>query len=212
MDQTFLPLIIIALFLIPIIFIIVYSIKKEKKRKEDIKEYANRRGFTFQDTDLIIMQSRFNLFNQGHSKKLSNLISNNELKIFDYKYTTGGGKNSNTSNQTIVLQDKFQIPDFILKKENLFHKVGNLIGYKDIDFSNYPDFSKKYFLKGEQIERIKTLFTPEKIRHFEQLSLNFILEARNNQMIFYIPGKRIKIIDLDNFILNAKITFDMFKR
>ena len=58
-------------------------------------------------------------------------------------------------------------------------------GYKDIDFTMYPDFSNKFLLTGNNEEKIRYFFTDEIIRFFE------------NQQIYHIEsnGKALIIFD-----------------
>lgn len=46
---------------------------------------------------------------------------------------------------------------------SIFH----LSGLKDIDFSNYPDFSKRFYLSGENEKSIRDFFSDELLFFFE---------------------------------------------
>src|SRR5262249_50051109 len=79
----------------------------EKKRREALQKVADELGFEFLpqgDSVLFTSLGQYHLFQQGHSKRLYNLMrgASNDLEvlIFDYTYVTGGGKHSHTWNQS----------------------------------------------------------------------------------------------------------------
>ncbi|HAT71997.1 MAG TPA: hypothetical protein DCS63_04200 [Elusimicrobia bacterium] len=114
------------------------------------------------------------IFRLGRSRKASNLIqissSSGELRFFDYRYTTGSGKHSSTHNFTLALIEcsRCQVPDFDLKPENFMHKIGEAIGFKDVDLPAFPLFSDKYRLTGSEEAALHMFFTPERAAWFER--------------------------------------------
>ena len=106
----------------------------EKKRTAAMQDAANRLQIDFHPEDSLSLQVRFgnfNLFGQGHSKKLWNVFAKNdegvEVFVFDYKYTIGHGKHSHTHNQTVVAvsDPELTLPDFTLGPESFFSKIGS---------------------------------------------------------------------------------------
>ena len=90
--------------------IIAISMHLEKKRTEAMRSVAATMNFTFAekpDNALRETLSHFHLFSQGHSKKIRNVLIGRagemDVRVFDYRYTTGGGKNSHTWRQTVML-------------------------------------------------------------------------------------------------------------
>jgi len=188
-----------------IIGVVVYLIiKYEKDRQKVLKELSLKIGMTYKkDCDLTPLISQFKIFNNGFAKKTSNLLegrrSNINWKIFEYQYTLNTGKSSSTIKQTVFLAElEKALPNFILKPEHIFHKIGNIIGYKDIDFERNPEFSKKYFLRGKDENKIKEIFTPEVLNYFEQNPIKATIEVDGNKIIYYSTGKRIKPKDLNS--------------
>ena len=114
------------------------------------------------------------IFRLGRSRKASNLIqtacSSGGLRFFDYRYTTGSGKNSSTHNFTLALIDcaRCRVPDFDLKPETFIYKLGEAIGFKDIDLPAFPLFSDKYRLTGPDEASVRMFFTPERTAWFER--------------------------------------------
>ena len=123
-----------------------------------------------------------------------------DVFVFDYRYTTGGGNNSHTWRQTVILfeSDQMQLPKFALRPENVFHKIGQVFGYQDIDFHSHPEFSKRYLLRGESEGDIREIFSSE-VRSFYETDGKLSTEAAGKQLIHYRAGKRVdpeKLTDL----------------
>lgn len=204
--SVFIPVIVISI----IILVVIIAIRFEKKRTESLKNSAMRIGFSFNDkVDKSYMDSfkELNLFSKGHSKKIYNVMKGSKAginwQIFEYRYTVGGGKNSRTYNQTVALATlNISLPKFNLGRENIFHKIGNAFGYKDIDFPGNKLFSDNYFLKGKDEHAIRIVFNSDLLRHFEStiFDSNQVIEADKNYFVYYRSGRRIKPEELIGFI------------
>lgn len=129
----------------------------EKKRTAAMQALAASMNFTFAAVDrgaLLTSLGQFHLFSQGHARKLANVMCGSangiDVALMDYRYTTGSGKNAQTHSQTVIRfrSGLLQLPDFTLRPERVFHRIGEVFGYKDIDFSTHPGFSKQYLQQG----------------------------------------------------------------
>ncbi len=202
------PQIIIILVAVTIIGIIYLVARAEKKRTENLKNQAHMMGLSFSDKtpdDFISNLSEFKLFTKGHSKKAYNIIEGNaqgiQYSIFDYKYTVGAGKSSQTPTQTVfsAKKENLKLPKFSMTPEYFYHKIGDLLGSKDIDFADKPIFSKKYILKGDDETTIRNTFKEEILSFFERKKEKIAIEANNSKMIIYTPSKNIKPKELTKF-------------
>ncbi|MFC1463018.1 hypothetical protein ACFLQU_05370, partial [Verrucomicrobiota bacterium] len=155
-------------FIVLILILGGVSLYFDKKRTKAFEALAASMNFTFSkdaSTALLGSANSFHLFAQGHSRKIKNVLKGvaNEidLKIFDYRYTTGHGKNSHTYTQTVVLfeSNRLLLPEFTMRPENVFHKIGGAFGYQDIDFDRSPTFSKNYLLRGPDEKSVRDAFT-----------------------------------------------------
>lgn len=183
-----------------VVFGIVLAIRYEKKRTEALYLFAHDNGFSFMekaDSPAEAGLPEIDLFNRGHSKKMTRVmagqIEGTDLRVLDYKYTVGSGKNSTTYNQTVVAiaTGGAVIPDFTLARENFFHKIGQAFGYQDIDFDMFPEFSKKYLLRGEDESAIRSLFNQRVIdAYMNKVAVN--VEARDGWLFVFAQGKRLK--------------------
>jgi len=149
------------------------------------------------DKSLIDHLSGFHLFSQGRSKKIVNMIHGDtdamDLAIFDYRYTVGSGQHSSTHSQTVICfqSDELNLPEFSMRPEGFFHKIGGMFGYKDIDFESHATFSKAYLLRGPDEAAIRELFREEMLSHFETQK-RLCVEGAGNTLVFYRAGRRVK--------------------
>ena len=76
------------------------------------------------------------------------------------------------------------IPDFALEPEGLWSKLFEGVAGKDIDFVNHPEFSKKYYLRGEIEQNVRNFFT-EPILNFLENREQMHIECHKSRLIFY---------------------------
>lgn len=185
-----------------------FSFWQDKKRTEALRQACLRLGFSFLpkgDPSFQAELAAFPLFNQGHSRNLKNLIrgsgSDADIAVFDYRYTTGSGKNQRTRKQTVIRfrSAGLDLPAFTLSPENIMHKIGSMFGYQDIDFEHFPGFSKRYLLRGQDETRIRMVLNDRALRFFEQKH-PVCVEGRADQFIFYRSSREIKTENLNPFI------------
>ena len=91
------------------------------------------------------------------------------------------------------------LPQFALRPEHLFHKIGQVMGYQDIDFDSHPEFSKRYLLRGADEEAVRRAFGSGVLSYFEQQT-KISCEADRGQLIFYRPRKRVAAEEVDGFV------------
>lgn len=192
----------------------------ETKRTEALQSAAQTMGLEFSrlpDPHLLPSLNAFPLFSHGHAKKASNVMTGvaDEIGItlFDYRYTTGGGKNQHTHRQTVVLLTSavLDLPAFSLKPQNVFHSIGKVFGYKDIDFDTHAIFSDKYFLRGSDEAAIRELFSPEVLEYYEARP-GLSTEASGNRLIFFRASKQVKPENLPAFLKDGFHVYTLLRR
>jgi hypothetical protein len=219
MDEQYLVIGTIAGAVILIGGILAFFILKERKRTEVLGFTAEEMGLAFSpkvDRTFLSTMPEFHLFSRGRSKRVSNLMEGTfggtRALVFDYKYTTGGGKNSHTYRQTVIcfeLQNTL-LPSFSLRPENVLHKLGSRLGYQDIDFEDYPEFSARYLLRGSDEEAIRNVFT-DSILSFYEMASRLCTEGNGSRMLFYRQSKRVRPEELQMLLeegLEALSLFD----
>jgi len=191
----------------------------EKKRSEALQAIANALNFSFlrkDDDSLLAIYNNFALFSKGHSKKISNVMNGSsgdmEITIMDYRYTVGSGRNSATYIQTLIViqSSMLQLPPFTLSPENVFHKIGAVFGYKDIDFSSHPKFSKKYLLRSDDEDSVRETFSDELLNFYEK-DKGLSTEGDHDKFIYYRSAKRISPKDIQAFLQEAINLYGLLK-
>jgi Asp-tRNA(Asn)/Glu-tRNA(Gln) amidotransferase C subunit len=218
------PLIFISILYL-IVFITIYIVisykaskRADKLRIDQIKKIANLLKLSFSDEgnqSIIKGLSEFHLFSQGSSKEITNMIHGNyrnqEFALFDYKYVVEGSEGSSSYKQSVIWfhSENLCLPNFALRPENLFHKIGGVLGYQDIDFESHPKFSKTFLLRGNDEAKIRDIFKNEVLNFFESLE-EISVEGGDNQLILYRHQVRIAPEELEQFMDEGFQVFEQF--
>ena len=214
MDEL-IPFIIIGVFFTLVASGWIYSLYANKKRREDLQASADELGLTFfpeGDDALFDRLSAFRLFGMGRGRRMKNLIQGDSgevrIAIFDYQYTTGSGKNSQTHHLSIASLQSSQLncPDFTMRPEGFFDKIGSALGFQDIDFESQPQFSKLFVLQSSNEEAVRKYFRPALLEFFETKP-GISVEAQPGMMFFYRPRKRIKPHEIKDLLAQAYEVF-----
>lgn len=175
-----------------------------------MKQVAYDLSLSFHEKDdhnILPYLKGFKLFRKGTRKRISNVLFEEHpmleyrLYIFDYKYTIHAGNSHKRYKQTVffVQSKKLALPSFWMKPESFFHKVGELLKLtSDIDFVDYPEFSKQYELQSEDEDYTRATMN-DQILHFFTINKNWSLEGANYYMIFYQHDKFIKAPGIKDF-------------
>lgn len=211
---------IIILFITLFAAIIVISITLDRKRTNEIKQLANTMGFDYREQAQAYLPQvidQFDLFSKGRRRRFKHLIQgtqhNATVSIGEYRYTTGSGKNSHTHGQTVVFieSDQLNLPSFLLTPENVFHKIGNVFGYKDIDFDSHPEFSQKYLLRGSDEESIRDLFHQDVLNVYQR-HRGVSTEGFGPVLIYYRKGRTLNPKDWQNLLNTAMEAYEQFSQ
>lgn len=167
------------------------------------------------DLGLIKQLSDFGLFNFGSSQKISNVLIEKSLDsenyLFDYQYVVSTGKSSVRFEQTVffVNSKQLSLPQFVQKPETFFTNLMAYLGFNDIDFAKFPEYSDKFHLKGEFEEVIRFYFSEELLQLLsDQKSFN--MEAMNYYFILYHQNKLINTSELKAFRNLGMMLYNLF--
>ena len=193
--------------------------RRDKKRTEAMANLAMRLGLQFTAEALEGFRGRqsdgtippplvFNdihLFTVGHSRESRNVMQGEldgmTVSLFDYSYATGSGKSRHDYHQTVVglSLPTLRLPAFVIKPENIFHKIGSAFGMQDIDFPEAPNFSKRFLLRGVREHAIRAAFKPSVLSFFEHHE-GMSAEGCGNHLIYYRAGRAQQPIDIRGFM------------
>jgi hypothetical protein len=201
-----------------VLALVLWAMHAEKKRVAAMRDFATGLGLDFFESghdELFTRLARFQLFNSGRSRTTKNVILGKtditSIAIFDYRYTTGSGKNQSTHRQTVVAMESesLDLPSFTLRPENLFDRVGSALGFQDIDFDHHPQFSKSFVLKGPNEAAIREFFDA-KILDFFADKPGICFEGAKDMFIYYRAGKTQAANDLRKYLEEGYSTYQAF--
>ena len=132
--------------------------------------------------------------------------------IIDYSYTTGSGRNSSTVSQTVAAYctNEVSIASFELRPEHIFHKIRQAFGSKDIDIESYPEFSKRYLLRGDDEPAVRNCFTPAVLDLLDR-EHGWSIEASGQWMVVCRVGKKVKAKAMSEFLDKTWNLFLLFE-
>lgn len=178
-----------------VVFLLIYL---PWKRRKDLEQLASSMGLQFSAEGPDFAGTGLELFNTGRSRSAANSIQVRSgdftINFFDYSYVTGSGKHRSTHNFTLALIDcpRVQIPDFELKPETFMYKLGELIGFKDIDLPAFPLFSEKYRLTSPDEAAARLYFTPRRAAWFER-NPGLRVQASRDHVLFLRRAGRLPV-------------------
>ncbi|MBK8296082.1 MAG: hypothetical protein IPK91_02095 [Saprospiraceae bacterium] len=190
----------------------------EKQRSASFQVLANQLNLKYEPQNefgLIKQLSDFGLFKIGSSQKISNVLIektfDSENYLFDYQYVVSTGKSAVRFEQTVffVNSKQLSLPQFVQKPETFFTKLMAYLGFDDIDFVKFPEYSDKFHLKGEYEEVIRFYFSEELLQLLsDQKSFN--MEAMNYYFILYHQNKLIHTSELKAFRNLGMMLYNLF--
>jgi hypothetical protein len=133
----------------------IYAWYSDKKRKEALAAWALSKGWRVRPGKLKGLDREYpglKFFDKGHSRSASNVITGQykgrTIRLMDYKYVTGSGKNRTTHKLGVALiQTDYPMIPLTIRRENPFDKLGEFLGADDIDFES-AEFSRKFYVKS----------------------------------------------------------------
>jgi hypothetical protein len=139
------------------IFIVVgiFSVISAGKRRDAMRSIATRLGLHFNpDKDRHLPeQYRFlDKLRRGRNRYAYNILSGSfqghDIKVFDYHYKTGSGKNTHHHYFSFfILHMAATFPELVIGPEGIFSKIAQAVGYDDIDFESHA-FSSKFCVRS----------------------------------------------------------------
>ncbi|MCH2182020.1 MAG: hypothetical protein MK108_08450 [Mariniblastus sp.] len=185
------------------------------RRKKRLREVADELGLEYiEDGQHSLFQSisDLSLFRSGRSGKSSKMICGDTgeltIGIFDYSYVSGSGDSTKSYTQSVIalLSDQIVLPRFNLQPQGILHKLIGALGVQDIDFEEYPEFSRMFFLQGEDEQGIRDFFDAEWIDFLARFQ-GYCIEGKDGALIFYRPNKQVHPDQIKEYLSQA---YDFF--
>ena len=181
-------------FILLVVGAIIFGVYQEKKRREAFQQLAMELGFNFAPQKDRYIARKFSFLqnlDDGSNRYAKNILSGQvngrEAMIFDYHYETysrdskGRRRTNHHWFSIFTLQLRESFPELVIKPEGLFSKLGQMLGFDDINFESI-EFSKRYNVKSRDKK--------------------FAYDVCNVQMIEYLLRQRDLTIEIDRNILS----------
>ncbi len=192
------------------------------QRREAMQRVAYHLDMEYQEEDEWGLENQlqdFRLFKRGfrgrirHILRKQDALMHYDLRIFDYRYLVWTGKSSRRVSQTIFfLESKsLALPQFWMQPETIFNKVGEYLGQQDIDFPDFPEFSRQYLLRGHDEEYIRTNFQ-ESVLHYFNVHKGWCLEGIGYYMLLYRRKKLLQPGQIRDLFAEGNKVFDLLTR
>ncbi|MEC8324031.1 MAG: SulP family inorganic anion transporter [Bacteroidota bacterium] len=189
---------------------------KLSQRQKRLRNLATEKGYKYNskiDWNTIYLK-KFHFFEIRPIERKYNCLTGvyKDLEvsweIADITFNEGQAFTAETFNMTVmVLKLNKKIPVFTMEKEGvlgkIFDRVMAFTGYKDIDFEMYPDFSNKFLLMGDNESEIRSFFTDDIIRFFENNHI-YHLESNGEALIIFDKIKLARTDETTAFIKYGK--------
>lgn len=173
-------------------------------RQIELRDFANANEYDF-FPQKIKSAAKYNGFPIEKGNKIlyeENLLvkytSAGKIEFSDITLTEGAMQEKTDTHITLVQVSEhgLTIPDFALEPEGLWTKLFESVGGKDIDFTAYPDFSKKYYLRGEHVNVLSSFFKESLIKFLENRE-EMHVECYKNRLLFFKKKDTLSPIDME---------------
>ena len=147
-----------------------------RRRISKLEGQAGGMGFSFSERgteEELATLSHFDLFNQGRSRKIRNLMRGEKegvgVWLFDYRYKPPVSGSQRVWVQTVFRAEtgRLDLPEFQVRPRNLLDHLG-VEAEQEISLDGADDFSKRYVVEGMDEAEIRHLLTPDVRAYFRQ--------------------------------------------
>jgi hypothetical protein len=176
-----------------VIAVAIWSHKIAEKRRLAIAAWAASRGLAFTRNRDHAFGGRyaFGGLNEGDNRYAHNIsrgrIDGQEVCAFDYHYQTysRNSKGHRTTHHhhfsAVIVETPLPLKPLSIREENFFDKVGEFVGFDDIDFE-LAEFSRAFHVKSEDRRWAFDVLHQESME-FLLSSPRFMLEFRDRHVM-----------------------------
>jgi hypothetical protein len=205
--------------------LVALSLYWEAQRRKALEQLAKELGLNFSPTDtqnIFGALAHTHLCSKGEQRTVANIIwgqtADTDVAIFDYTYaveSTNSSDNTTSTTyhrQTVVRfsSSDLNLPAFSLRPKNLFHRIGTLFGYQALTLDDYPTFSSRWLLRGQDEGAVRSLFSEKAVRFFEE-ERGLGVEGHNQMLIVYREDKRLAPAAIRAFLEESWQVFALFR-
>jgi MFS superfamily sulfate permease-like transporter len=165
---------------------------KLSPRQLELRDFAESQEYSFYPQraknamkykDFPIQVGNRILFEENTLTKYTDL---SRVDVSDITLTEGAMQDREDTHISVIYisEADIQVPDFALEPERLWSKLFEGVAGKDIDFASHPEFSKKYYLRGQQEAAVREFFSESLIQFLENRE-EIHIESHRNRLLFY---------------------------
>jgi hypothetical protein len=179
-----------------IVVLAILGHQQAKKRRMALEAWAASRGLSFDPSNDRQMDDRypeFKCLRRGGNRYASNVMQGRAAErpvcAFDYHYETNSTDskgNSTTEHHhfsAVIVETGLPLKPLLIRKEGFFDKVGEFLGFDDIDFES-TEFSRQFYVKSPDRRWAFDVIHQETME-FLLASPRFSLEFQGSDAIAY---------------------------
>lgn len=192
--------------LLPVPKIIKNSLTRRQTSMEALaKDYEY--NYSSKREKEVSFLNNFQFFNTKHINHIYNELSDvdNAISLFDIEFSEGEFIAKEVVRTTMLHIDLNRpIPEFTLDREGFLEKVSAFAGFKDILIENHDDFSKRFYLQGDNEVSIAKFFD-DNVTHFFESNPYYHVESNGSSLLIFGRERLASVKEI-------KALFDFGKR
>ncbi|HBI42347.1 MAG TPA: hypothetical protein DDY78_05735 [Planctomycetales bacterium] len=187
------PFAIINLIIAAILLMVGVGVWVGRQRTKEMAAVAEAMNFTFM-AHLLLGWLRaigpFKLFALGRDQKAYNALFGRvgecEVIFFEYQYTTGSGKSSQTHRLGVVILPDGAPgrPNFQLTPRTFFDKFAGLFTTKGMELEDAGEFNRRCKLVGRDEDALRKTFNPDLVEYLGRDG-RWHIEVLNGQLLLH---------------------------
>ena len=183
--------------------------KSLTRRQTSIEELADnyKLNYTLEKQKDIDFLNDFLFFRTKQINHINNELTNEsaDLTLFDIEFSEGEFIAKEVVRSTMLhIKLNKDVPEFTLDREGFLEKIYAFAGFKDIPIQDHNDFSRRFYLLGEDETRIKALFNDDVTNFFES-NPYYHIESNGSSLLIFGRERQASIKEI-------KALFDFGKR
>lgn len=187
------------------------SMRANARRAQEFERFAIENGFRYERWSLDF----FSRYGRGlksldqRAQRAFNVmikqLDDATLAVFEHEFTTGTDEERSSIRRTVgyFARPAGNLPKMTLEPENLGHRLFEIFIGKDIDFPEYPEFSRKYHVQGEDENAIRRLFDREFV-DFAMEQGDLCMECNADALVFWKGTRCVPLKELPAFLEDFK--------
>lgn len=187
----------------------------EGRRSQALAETAEVLGMQYQKDDGRVVGAfmELPLLQRGQgTKRIYNVLwadtDEERLAVFDFDFTIGSGKNRQTFRQTVVgfHSSRLALPRIRISRQRWYHALGKTVGMQDIDWREYPEFSRTFLVQGDEAG-IRQWMSPAFMQTMMEHP-DYTIEGAGDRMLIYKLRVRVRPANLREYLKEAYVLID----